>query len=293
MQRSFLPTILLACALIGAFTIGYVLRDTLRPDSPSRGFAAWERNGSTHSSRRVELLHPRNVNVDGIETLDGRFRAGIPVQMAAGSSITSPTHRNSREVGGEFDGGLMQPFIAMPQLRTVAFPTFFVPVSGGRSRSTEKDEDKSGKVTTELASSYVVFGPEQNDVAFQSMKELLIGAEKKVTVDQVETLQEGIESKADVLILLHGRGTAPQITKELIEPFKQRKVIGIGFGAAGVFEAVGLKLGPSNIVFGRGTAFKLSVQESSLLDSMEAPVSVFDPPLGKDDRFPDRSLFAY
>ena len=291
MKRSFLPTILLACALVGAFTIGYVLRDSLQPESSSRELVDWDRNSKAHSGRR-ELLRPRNVGEDGSEAT-GRFREGIPVPMPAGSWSLAPTQRPTQDGNNSSGGGVIQPVLLMPQLRTVAMPTFFVPVNGGGSRLLGKDEIRTDNVNTERVASYVVFGPERDDAAFQSMKEVLIGTEKEVTVSQAETLREGIESEADVLVLLRGRGSVPEVTKELIEPFKKRKVIGVGIGAAGVFEAAGLKVGPSNIVFGRGGAFTLSVQKNSVVDPVEVPISVFDPPLGKNDRFPDQSLFAY
>src|SRR6188472_30011 len=113
MKRSFLPTILLACPLIGAFTVGYVLRDALQPESSPLGLVDWNRNNKTHSGRR-ELLRPRNVSEDGSEAT-GRFREGIPIPMPAGSWSLSPSQRPMQNGNSEFGGGLIQPVLVMPQ----------------------------------------------------------------------------------------------------------------------------------------------------------------------------------
>jgi hypothetical protein len=292
MKKSFLPTILLVCALMGAFTIGYLLRDAVQPEMSSRGRVAWERDASAQASRRIETRRPRSVDEDESEAHHGRFREGIPIPMSGDSWGLSPSQRPTPDGPRQFSAGLVQAGFAMPQLRAVALPIFFVPVAGGRGPRAEKDTKKD-EPKKEREPSYVVFGPGQDDAAFQSVKEILTGAKKGITVGQAETLSEGIQSKANVLILLPGRGSIPRITSEIIKPFKRRKVIGIGIGAAEIFEAAGLKVGRSNVAFGPGSGFAMTVQKNSVMNSMEAPISVFDPPLEKDDPLLNESIFAY
>jgi hypothetical protein len=97
-----------------------------------------------------------------------------------------------------------------------------------------------------------------------------------------------------VLILILGYDPVPRIADEQIEPFKKRKVIGIGYAAAGVFESAGLKLkrhthhGPSP-----ASSVSILVPNSSLLRSMGKVIPIYNTPLEASSRFFVPTIFSY
>jgi hypothetical protein len=297
MKKSFLPTILLVCALIAAFSIGYFFRDAREPEPVVRERPDWSRTVSTTAPRRSEIVRPAEQDEPGGEPEVGRPREGTSRPGGARPSGSFSSRRPSSDDASQFGAEVIQPVLRDPQMRTAPLPAFYVPVRAGRPLPSDqqkegpKDEDRA---PTERAVSYAVLGPDGAEGVFPAMKKVLVGGEKGVTVEEVKTLSEGIASKADVLILILGYDPVPRIADEQIEPLKERKVIGIGYAAAGVFEAAGLKLkrhtqhGPSP-----ASNVSLLVPNSSLLRSMGKVIPIYNTPLEASSRFFVPTIFSY
>ena len=295
MKSSFQATILLVCALIAAFSVGYFFRDAQEPESALRGRQDGGRMTLASAPRRTEIVRP--ADPDEEDTGAGRFSGSNP-QQSSGAWASTTNGRPSQDDADRFAAATVPPMSTMPQMRTLVLPTFYVPVRGGRpplSDSEKKtDKEREEETPTQRVASYALFGLEdEDDEVFSTLKELLIGEEKEVTVEKADTMSDGIASEAEVLILVRGLGSSPELTRELIEPFKKRKVLGIGIGAARLFDRAGLKIGSFNMVFGSAGTPLIAGPGNSVADLGEAPVSVFAPPPGINDRSFRKSVFAY
>lgn len=121
---------------------------------------------------------------------------------------------------------------------------------------------------------FVVFSESADPAMVTALRDQLRANGAEVEVEAASTLQAGVNSNADVLILFMDDSPPQDRLDELLEGLKGRKVIGIGYGAAQLFGTLGLEIrGAACAHFGT-TAPKIQVQENSLI-----PASQFIDPI--------------
>jgi len=89
---------------------------------------------------------------------------------------------------------------------------------------------------------FAVFAPDADTTDAKTLVDILAGDDKQFSVVKVDTIQEAIASKANVLALQMNRFHQTKVSNDVIEALKSRKVIGIGYGAAQLFEKLGLEI---------------------------------------------------
>ena len=128
--------------------------------------------------------------------------------------------------------------------------------------------------------SYAVFAPTQNQEAVDAYKKLLIAGDKESSVTLVPSLQEGIDSKADVLVIHLAKADLTPVGEYDPVQLKKRKTIGIGYGAAKIFENCGLKISAGHCAHGVIGTPVIRVTSETTIDKTKwtEPVTLFEPP---------------
>lgn len=106
-----------------------------------------------------------------------------------------------------------------------------------------------------------------------------LGVKDGVDVQLARSIGEALRAKADVVVLFQVQSNKAPLSPEEIELLKTKKVIGIGFGAAQLFELIGLEVNAGGCA--HGVLFKaprMVVPKSSLLpDRTGDDVLAFEP----------------
>jgi len=111
-----------------------------------------------------------------------------------------------------------------------------------------------------------------------SLLRVLRDKEEKVTrVARVDTVEAAAESNADVLILVMTQRETRKFEKQVLDALKERKIIGIGFGAAQLFGQLGLEISGGNCMHGIFQPTTIKIVKCALLGDAERadPVPVF------------------
>lgn len=96
---------------------------------------------------------------------------------------------------------------------------------------------------------YTIFAPREGKESIALLSQIL-GAVRQATVNVASDFQSAIEAPSDVLLIwmdfdvppfFFSPGTKRTLTAAQFEPFRKKKVIGIGYGAGMLFETLGLK----------------------------------------------------
>ncbi|MDX1925333.1 MAG: hypothetical protein SFV81_02370 [Pirellulaceae bacterium] len=82
--------------------------------------------------------------------------------------------------------------------------------------------------------------------------------------ERVETIEEAVASQADIIVLAMPHRELPPIAKETLESLKQRKILGIGEGAAKLFGQLGLFIN-EKLYAGAGLPLDAMIPKSELL----------------------------
>ena len=117
--------------------------------------------------------------------------------------------------------------------------------------------------------SYSVFAPQQSDQSVKALSHLLGGDSKDTSVKMVNTLQAGIDSPDDILVIVLDKADFDTLGEFNADRLKQRKVIGIGFGAAQIFAEMRLENLVGQLRDGVIGVPKLRVQTNATLDKTE------------------------
>lgn len=155
----------------------------------------------------------------------------------------------------------------------------------------EPDKPKRAAVRPKTSSISVFGSPAEEE----SVKELMtfIGAERGAAVTRAATLEAGIESSADILIVLLDSQDLTAAGRYDVRLLRNRKVIGIGYGAAKLFESARLKIAAGKCAHGVPRVPGIIVQKNGLLDkaAFPQPITLFDPPI-LDNDFHNDILFG-
>ena len=95
------------------------------------------------------------------------------------------------------------------------------------------------------AENFAVLAPDTDSKSLDILIEILAGKGKKSSVVKPETIEEAAVSDAEVLVLVlsrEPRRRQKEISDEVLNALRNRKVIGIGFGAAELFGKLGLEI---------------------------------------------------
>ena len=122
--------------------------------------------------------------------------------------------------------------------------------------------------------SFAVFSSSEDPEIIPTLRSIITGADSEFDVQAVSTFEEGITSSADVLILFIGDDPSLELNDELEQHLKQRKVIGIGYTAAQLFEALRLEIKGGACAHYGTVAPKIKVEESELIQTppFEGPI---------------------
>ena len=153
------------------------------------------------------------------------------------------------------------------------------------SPASERDLDKPKRVAVRpKVSSVSVFGSAAEE---ESVKELMtfLGDAGGVAVTRAATLEAGIVSSADILILLLDSPDLTAAGPYDVRLLRNRKVIGIGYGAAKLFENARLKIAAGKCAHGVPGRPGIVIQRNTLLDHTAFPeaITLFDPPIIDQD----------
>ncbi len=113
---------------------------------------------------------------------------------------------------------------------------------------------------------FVIVAPKSgvNSELGASLYRVLLGSGQRAKFERVETIEQAVASKADVIILAMPSVDLPRIAKETLESLKQRKILGFGDGAAKLFGQLGLYIN-EDLCAGAALPLSLTIPDSELL----------------------------
>ncbi len=110
--------------------------------------------------------------------------------------------------------------------------TLLMPCCGG---------SRGGENSPSTGPKFVVYASEENADLRSSVFRVLQGAEKVARIEKADSLEAALASEAQVLVLVLPK-LPPMLEPGTLAQLKQRKVVGIGFGAAQLFGQLGLEI---------------------------------------------------
>ena len=113
---------------------------------------------------------------------------------------------------------------------------------------------------------FVIVAPKSgvNSELGASLYRVLLGSGQRAKFERVETIEQAVASKADVIVLAMPSVDLPPIAKETLESLKQRKILGLGDGAAKLFGQLGLYINEDRCA-GAPLPLSLTIPKSELL----------------------------
>ncbi len=115
---------------------------------------------------------------------------------------------------------------------------------------------------------FVIVSPKPSSANLElgaSLYRVLLGNGQRAKFEKAESIEEAIASKADVIVLAMPSSDVPPLDKETLDSLKKRKVVGIGHGAAVLFDALGLEINAGNCAHGTSQPPKLQISKNELL----------------------------
>ncbi len=112
---------------------------------------------------------------------------------------------------------------------------------------------------------FVVYASEADTEIGSSLFRALYSNGKRERFDKAQTIEQAIESTADVLVLVLPTRDLPKLEKGTLESLKKRKIIGIGYGAAQLFGQLGLEINGGACAHGVQAPPSLTIVKSQLL----------------------------
>jgi hypothetical protein len=123
--------------------------------------------------------------------------------------------------------------------------------------------------------SYAIFAPGQSEKTTTALADLFSKQSPSASIRMVKTLPEAIASEADVAVLALSLAQFNALGPYDADALKQRKVIGIGFGAAKLFGEVGLKLSWGNCAHGMEPRIFVEENASIAKDGFDKTFGVY------------------
>ena len=148
---------------------------------------------------------------------------------------------------------------------------------------------------------YVVYSSDTDTEFGSSLFRVLYSKDQRERFDKAQTIEQAVESDAEVLVLILPNRELPTLEKGTLESLKRRKIVGIGYGAAQLFGKLGLEIndgacmhgvrGLPSLTIGKSDLLGNSKQAEPLLVLQDSPVAepgadkldlfaVFQPPRG-------------
>lgn len=121
------------------------------------------------------------------------------------------------------------------------------------------------------AADFAIILDEDAKQAEASLRECLAGQGPKPKIESYQTLEQAVAADSEVLVIVMPRQRV-EYSADLLEELKQRKVIGIGYGAAQLFGQMELEIKGGACAHGAIT--DLSVQQSVLLAGQWEPKQI-------------------
>ena len=89
---------------------------------------------------------------------------------------------------------------------------------------------------------FVVYASEADTEFGSSLFRALYSNGKRERFVKAQTIEQAVESEADVLILVLPAREVPRLKEGTLESLKKRKIVGVGYGAAQLFGQLGLEI---------------------------------------------------
>ena len=112
---------------------------------------------------------------------------------------------------------------------------------------------------------FVVCASEADTEIGSSLFRTLYSSGKRERFGKAQTIEQAVESDADVLILVLPTRDLPKLEKSTLESLKKRKTVGIGYGAAQLFGQLGLEINGGACAHGVQAPPSLTIVKSELL----------------------------
>ena len=118
---------------------------------------------------------------------------------------------------------------------------------------------------------FVVVAPKSGENAElgASLYRVLLGTGQRAKFERVESIEEAVTSKADVIVLAMSSRDLPTLERETLESLKKRKIVGIGHLAATLFGQLGLEINDGQCAHGTAFPPSLMVTKSELLEAQK------------------------
>src|SRR5689334_21984532 len=113
--------------------------------------------------------------------------------------------------------------------------------------------------------SFVVYASPADTELVTALRDQLRANGAEIEWNAANTLDAGVNSSADVLILFIDDSQPQEYSADLLERLKEKKVIGIGYGAAQLFGRLGLEIRGDACAHYGTTAPKIHVEANNLI----------------------------
>ena len=122
---------------------------------------------------------------------------------------------------------------------------------------------------------FAIFSESADPAIVTAWRDQLGANSAEMELEAVNTLEAGVASSADVLILFMDDSQPQERIAELVERLKEKKVIGIGYGAAQLFGTLGLEIRGDACAHYGSTAPKIQVEENNLILASQFTDAIF------------------
>ena len=119
--------------------------------------------------------------------------------------------------------------------------------------------------TKPVSPRFVVYASEADAKLGSSLFRVLRTKGERARFDKAETIEQAVESAADVLVLVIPTRELPKLETGTLESLKKRKIVGIGYGAAQLFGQLGLEINGGACAHGVSGPPGLVISVSELL----------------------------
>src|SRR5262249_7072506 len=116
--------------------------------------------------------------------------------------------------------------------------------------------------------SFAILAPTAGTPGIQRLRDLLADQETQTTIPMDQTLKDALESEAEVLIRCLDRQQPFPVDPAMLESLKRRKVIGIGYGAAQLFQKLNLEINDGACAHSSDKAPRIQAGPSPLLGKL-------------------------
>ena len=146
-------------------------------------------------------------------------------------------------------------------MRTAAFACCLITMIRVISLSAADPDTESKTVPPR----FVVYASEADTVFGSSLFRALYGNGKRERFVKAQTIEQAVESEAEVLVLVLPARELPKLGNGTLESLKKRKIVGIGYGAAQLFGQLGLEINGGACMHGVQSPPSLTIVKSELL----------------------------